>query len=71
MFTGSNGLKIAYVSGISCTSSKQPYYYDGNDISELFDLCIRGNPAFRGVDILLTSQWPTNIAVGSEKVTFI
>lgn len=71
LYTGINGLRITYVSGISSSASKEPFNYDTNDISELFDLCVRGNPAFRGVDILLTSQWPAQMLVDPEKVTSI
>ncbi|XP_045478442.1 CWF19-like protein 1 [Harmonia axyridis] len=67
LYTGINGLRITYVSGISSSASKEPFNYDTNDISELFDLCVRGNPAFRGVDILLTSQWPAQMLVDPEK----
>ncbi|KAK9884169.1 hypothetical protein WA026_005125 [Henosepilachna vigintioctopunctata] len=67
LFTNSKGLRIAYISGISKSSPNEPYNYNEQDISELFDLCIRGNPAFRGVDLLLTAQWPANILTGVNK----
>ncbi|KAL3285574.1 hypothetical protein HHI36_000104 [Cryptolaemus montrouzieri] len=67
IFTNSKGLRIAYISGIGSLDSREAYNYNGSDITELFDLCVRGNPAFRGVDILLSSQWPTNIRNNLDK----
>lgn len=60
MYVNSKGLKIAYLSGIASKNSNA-HEYSEQDISNLYDVCVRGNPSFRGVDILLTSQWPTNV----------
>lgn len=54
-------MKIAYISGIEDTNAKDVCNYTPKDVQELYDVCVRGNPSFRGVDILLSSQWPSGI----------
>lgn len=66
VYTNSKGLKIAYLSGISSNESSQ-YQYSSKDITELYNVCVRGNPNFQGVDLLLTSQWPSNIMNNDNK----
>ncbi|XP_044265038.1 CWF19-like protein 1 homolog isoform X2 [Tribolium madens] len=60
------GFRIAYISGLAGTQSSS-YEYTSEDIAELYSMCVRGNPCFRGVDILLTSQWPTDITKNDLK----
>ncbi|KAG5899542.1 hypothetical protein JTB14_008228 [Gonioctena quinquepunctata] len=70
VYTDSKGLKIAYISGVSGTNSSGSWTYSEKDVSELCDVCLKGNPSFRGVDILLSCQWPSNIvAEGSKEVS--
>ena len=60
-FTGSSGLQIAYLSGLDGSGSK------GDDCSftatEARSLTapVANDPGFKGVDILITSQWPKNV----------
>ncbi|XP_023021689.2 CWF19-like protein 1 [Leptinotarsa decemlineata] len=67
VYTDSKGLKIAYISGLSGTDSVGPWTYSEKEVSELCDVCLKGNPSFRGVDILLSSQWPSNIIAEDSK----
>ncbi|KAI4469250.1 cwf19 cell cycle control protein [Holotrichia oblita] len=62
LYVTTNGLKIAYISGTyNNDKSRKDYQYSFEDALFLRDVCIKGSDNFRGVDILLTSQWPTNI----------
>ena len=62
-FTGSSGLQIAYLSGVeSSSSSCGPTEFDLEAVTSL-TVPVVGDTKFKGVDILLTSQWP----VGVEK----
>ncbi|XP_018563019.1 CWF19-like protein 1 homolog isoform X2 [Anoplophora glabripennis] len=69
VYTDSKGVKIAYLSGIFETNIETPWTYNAKDVSGLCDACVRGNPSFRGVDILLTSQWPAGIISGNSNVS--
>ncbi|XP_019880026.1 CWF19-like protein 1 [Aethina tumida] len=66
IYTGNQGLKIAYLSGIYGNTLGKTSY-TAKDASDLYDICLKGNPVFRGVDILLTSQWPNGIADNLDK----
>lgn len=66
LYTSSGGLKIAYISGVASETDEPSHGYTAKDASALYDVCVRGNPSFRGVDILLSSQWPAGIAKPSE-----
>lgn len=62
VYSNSGGIKIAYLSGVmSRDNSKKGYEFNKDDVNNLRDSCLRGQPNFRGVDILLTSQWPKNV----------
>lgn len=64
LYTSSGGLKIAYISGVYSdteSDSGNTFNYTVKDIQELYDVCVRGNSNFRGIDILLSSQWPSGI----------
>ncbi|KYB26604.1 CWF19-like protein 1 [Tribolium castaneum] len=60
------GFRIAYLSGIAGKESND-YEYTAKDVTELYDMCVRGNPCFRGVDVLLTSQWPADVTRNDPK----
>lgn len=67
LYLSSGGLKIAYLSGISKNPNdklNEEYAYNFEDAQTLKDLCLKGDAAYRGVDILLTSQWPNNVMNG-------
>lgn len=71
IYTDSKGLKIAYISGISNSESQNAWSYSEKDVSDLCDVSLKGNSSFRGVDILLVSQWPSNIIEhGSKEVIY-
>lgn len=61
LYTSSGGLKIAYVSGLSSKDGNDSYNFNLEDVQLLKDVCIKGDAGFRGVDILLTSQWPNGV----------
>ncbi|KAF7271867.1 hypothetical protein GWI33_015343 [Rhynchophorus ferrugineus] len=69
IFTDSKGLKIAYISGVTCETQDQLWTYNQTDISTLCDIVLKGNPSFKGVDILLTSQWPLGIIEKKANIT--
>lgn len=65
MYTASSGIKIAYVSGIEATSKeKQNFHFDESDVKAVRNSCLTNKTSagdYRGVDILITSQWPEGI----------
>ncbi|CAH1125889.1 unnamed protein product [Ceutorhynchus assimilis] len=61
IYSDSKGLRIAYLSGIASTDKTDIWTHNEKDVSDLCDAALKGNAAFRGVDILLTSQWPSGI----------
>lgn len=67
LYTNSNGLKIAYISGIAKNDSTNSYMYNIDDAVALKDVCRRGNSNFKGVDILITSQWPNGVMKSDTK----
>ncbi|XP_069543627.1 LOW QUALITY PROTEIN: CWF19-like protein 1 [Brachyistius frenatus] len=61
VFTGVSGLQIAYVSGREAPQEPAPAHcFTSKDLSALVTP-LTGNSKFRGVDILLTSQWPRGV----------
>ncbi|TRZ03862.1 hypothetical protein DNTS_000495 [Danionella cerebrum] len=61
IFTGASGLQIAYVSGREALQEPAPSHcFSPKDITTLAAPLLSGSK-FRGVDILLTSQWPRGI----------
>lgn len=62
LYTASSGLKIAYLSGIEKTTNENKFIsFDEQDVVSVKNSCLKGQPSFRGVDILLTSPWPDGI----------
>ncbi|XP_054005897.1 CWF19-like protein 1 [Hylaeus anthracinus] len=62
VYTASSGLKIAYVSGMESNSAEsKPTCFSESDVISIKNSCLRGQPSFRGIDILLTSPWPVGI----------
>ncbi|XP_061770354.1 CWF19-like protein 1 [Nerophis ophidion] len=58
VFTGVSGLQIAYVSGQEAQQEPAPAHcFTPKDLTALV-APLTGSSKFRGVDILLTSQWP-------------
>ncbi|XP_052873010.1 CWF19-like protein 1 homolog [Anopheles cruzii] len=70
LYTTSGGLKIAYLSGTaSSQEDANEWTYSKADVMAVRDSCLASKANmgdFRGIDILLTSQWPVGIR---EEVT--
>lgn len=61
VFTGVSGLQIAYVSGREATQEPAPSQcFSSKDLSSLVEP-LTTNSKFKGVDILLTSEWPKGV----------
>ena len=67
LYTGSSGLTVAYLSGIETSSSSgsravvaDDTHFTAVDVDDLRQ-SLTGVGQFRGVDLLLTSQWPRGI----------
>lgn len=61
VFTGASGLQIAYVSGREALQEPAPAHcFTPKDLSALV-APLTSSSKFRGVDILLTSQWPKGV----------
>ncbi|XP_047431352.1 CWF19-like protein 1 [Mugil cephalus] len=61
VFTGVSGLQIAYVSGREAPQEPAPSHcFTPKDLSDLVTP-LTSSSKFRGVDILLTSQWPRGV----------
>lgn len=61
IFTGASGVQIAYVSGREAQQEPAPSHcFTPKDMSALVTPLL-SNSKFRGVDILLTSQWPRGV----------
>ncbi|KAG5319992.1 C19L1 protein, partial [Pseudoatta argentina] len=62
LYIASSGLKIAYLSGTEKVPSKnKTIHFDEHDVVSIRNSCLKGQPSFRGVDILLTSPWPEGV----------
>ncbi len=70
VFTGVSGLQIAYVSGREALQEPAPAHcFTSKDLSALVTP-LTNSSKFRGVDILLTSQWPRGVwQYGNNPVT--
>ncbi|XP_077401061.1 CWF19-like protein 1 [Vanacampus margaritifer] len=61
VFTGVSGLQIAYVSGCEAPQEPAPSHcFTPKDLTALL-APLTASSKFRGVDILLTSQWPKGV----------
>ncbi|XP_060885732.1 CWF19-like protein 1 [Labrus mixtus] len=61
VFTGVSGLQIAYVSGREASQEPAPAHcFTHKDLAALV-APLTSSSKFRGVDILLTSQWPRGV----------
>lgn len=60
VFTTSDGLRIAYISGSGDGPSDNTF--SEADVTCVRDVCLRGQANFKGVDILLSSAWPQGIS---------
>jgi len=66
LYTGSSGLTVAYLSGIETgggsgrEATTDDAHFTAVDIDDLRQ-SLTGIGQFRGIDLLLTSQWPRGI----------
>ncbi|XP_051889844.1 CWF19-like protein 1 [Pristis pectinata] len=61
IFTGASGLQVAYLSGTEAQNDPAPAYcFTSNDVTTL-KTSLTASSKFKGVDILLTSQWPKGV----------
>lgn len=70
LYTLSSGLKIAYLSGIEAEQSSD-WQFDKEDVKSVKNSCLCKSllGEYRGVDILLTSQWPQGIYEKESKAS--
>lgn len=66
LYTLSSGLKIAYVSGVEVPDSdtESVWSFNAGDVKTVANACLSSNAStgeFRGIDILMTSQWPYGV----------
>ena len=62
VYIASSGLKIAYVSGTDSNSPEsKPTCFNESDVVSIRNSCLKGQPSFRGIDILLTSPWSADV----------
>ncbi|XP_063980346.1 CWF19-like protein 1 isoform X2 [Diachasmimorpha longicaudata] len=64
LYSAGSGLKIAYISGVEAVQeslSNDSINFSENDVISVRNSCLKGQPSFRGIDILLTSQWSQNV----------
>lgn len=65
LYTVSSGLRIAYVGGTEATNKDddQAFHFNVDDVKAVTNACLAtGNAGeYRGVDILISSQWPTGV----------
>ncbi|XP_054278247.1 CWF19-like protein 1 [Macrosteles quadrilineatus] len=66
VFSVSEGLKVAYVSGTEGDRDAATRF-TAADVVRVRDSCVKGQPSYRGVDVLLTSQWPQGVTQRDEK----
>lgn len=83
LYTLTSGVKVAYLSGLekvddghNPTGDEKQIFFDKDDILSIRNSCVVSKTIasdYKGVDILLTSQWPCGIYEDhvSEVETFI
>lgn len=68
LYSVSGGLKVAYLSGtlVNDKDKVEAFNYTTSDVIDLKDICLRNNINYKGVDILLTSQWPDGVTAKTK-----
>lgn len=64
LYNAESGLKLAYLSGIEKddkSNQSSTTTITEKDVVSVRNSCLKGQPCFRGIDILMTSQWPHDI----------
>lgn len=70
LYTLTNGTKIAYLSGKETPSEcpNEMYYFKKDDVESVRNSALVNKSIssdYRGIDILLTSQWPSGVSEGN------
>ena len=60
LYTGSSGLQLAYLSGMESEIVSDSTNFNAIDITSLTSPVVNDSK-FKGVDILITSQWPKGV----------
>lgn len=76
LYTLTNGTKIAYISGIEKPLGvpEEDFHFQMADIEGVRNSCLINKSSasdYRGVDILLTSQWPYGITDDSVRFLIV
>lgn len=61
LYTAGSGLQIAYLSGRECDNTPNNAQFSPHDLEALKVICKMSDSKYKGVDILLTSQWPRGV----------
>lgn len=74
LYTASSGIKIAYVSGVETAkgADKTDWHFDADDMKAVRNSCYTNKTIsgeYRGIDILISSQWPAGIQNLDNKTT--
>lgn len=74
LYTVSSGVKIAYVSGVETNNSGDAVEWNFNetDVQSVATSCLASNNSvgdYRGIDILMTSQWPAGVRVNETNTS--
>lgn len=73
VFTLASGFTVAYLSGIEAKeTSKERWEFDKKDVIALRNSCLKNftnMDDYRGIDFLLTSQWPAGLAEAEENTS--
>ncbi|XP_054088915.1 CWF19-like protein 1 homolog [Zeugodacus cucurbitae] len=77
LYTLTSGVKVAYLSGLEKVSGHNPedekqIFYDKDDVLSLRNSCVASKTSssdYKGVDILLTSQYPYGITDNHENAS--
>lgn len=67
LYTGSSGLQLAYLSGTESDILSDSTSFNTVDSSALTDP-VKNDTKFKGVDILITSQWPKGVEKYAQEV---
>lgn len=73
VFTLASGFTVAYLSGTEAKEgSKSSWQFDKKDVVAVRNSCLKNftnMDDYRGIDFLLTSQWPAGITEGEENTS--
>ncbi|XP_030026506.2 CWF19-like protein 1 [Manduca sexta] len=70
LFTTSSDVKIAYLTGLSRRELGKEISmcnFEPSDCSAVRDACFRGQTEYRGVDVLITTMWPSGIEMDETR----